>query len=255
MIPFKNYTRYRTTDLETIIERVATSIAELTGEPAKMVSRIQRLEFHEYTPSDPVETYRTWDAEKSSYKTHARRKFVGHVAHTRPERIPLLHPRLIWENPLAALTSGTDGEERAPDEMVKRVAEVVRHSFDFDAWKYSREGRPLEIDIEGLILRIEKKTAAKVGAAEKKREKLRLALRSINTGYYDIRSSLHHLAKFIDAMEMANNYDSTPELVNQLRVARSAYVELANLRDLGNKLITDDLKARREALGDTSEEA
>ena len=246
----KNFTRYNTEDLEALLGRIADYITVATGLPAKLDPRIQRIEFHDYSPADPIETYRTWDSNNNNYNTHKRRKYVGPIKRARPERVPLLVPRMLWASPVEALASAMGEIECAPVEMLQRLSQDLVHMFQYDHWKHAKDGnsRP-NIDISDLRLRIEKTAAKKAGNDERQREKLRLALGSVTEAYYDARSAIHHITLFIAKMEHAAKYDNSHENQRQVELAKLALRHMEYNRGEGYRVITDDLKRRRAELG------
>lgn len=246
--PIKNFTRYNTEDLEALLGRTADYVTVATGLPSKLDPRIQRIEFHDYSPEDPIETYRTWDNNK--YNIHKRRKYVGPIKKARPERVPLLVPRMLWASPVESLASAMGEIECVPVEMLQWLSQGLVHMFQYDHWKHAKDGnsRP-NIDISGLSLRIEKKAAKKIGTDERQREKLRLALGSVLQAYYDARSAIHHITLFIDKMEHAAKYDNSCENQRQIELAKLALRHMEYNRGEGYRVITDDLKRRRAELG------
>ena len=175
-IPLKNFTRYDTDDLQKLVNHVAAAVAELTQEAAVLRSGVQRVEFHEYTPASADQVVKTWNMHKNEYDEQLVRKFVGPEVRTRPERIALLAPKLIWKNPLEALISSTDGEESVPANMLENISRAVISVFNFSIWQHTREGRGMNLRLDEHRVRVRKTVGAKVGGDDKKREKLRYVL-------------------------------------------------------------------------------
>ena len=251
-IPLKNFTRYDTDDLQKLVNHVAAAVAELTQQAPVLRSGVQRIEFLEYTPASADQVVKTWNMQKNKYDAQLVRKFVGAAVRTRPERIALLVPKLIWKNPLKALTSSTDGEESVPAAMLENITRAVTSVFNFSIWQHTREGRLMNLRLDEHRVRVRNTVGAKVGDDDKKREKLRLARRAGVDASYHLGSSIPALDACMNEMTRMQKYDSTPELQRHIEAAQTA---LSTLFDLRAELAVTlkSVQDRRAALGDTSE--
>jgi hypothetical protein len=251
--PIKNFTHYDTGDLEKLVEHVSDVISEVTQEVPALRSEVQRIEFYEYTPTSAVQVVRTWNNQKNDYDSQLTRKFVGQGIRTRPERIALLVPKMIWKNPLEALTAAIDGEESVPPAMVERIASAVLDVFNVASWRYHQDGRSLKLDLDQHRVRVRKTVGVKAGDDDKKREKLRLARRAgVEAGYY-LNSALPAIEKGIEQMIRMQKYDSTPEMKIHIEAAKVALTSLFDIRAIGVVAKLQSLKERRRALGDVDE--
>jgi len=251
--PIKNFTHYDTGDLEKLVQHVADAISEVTQEVPKLRPEVQRIEFHEYLPASAEYVTRDWNNERNEYDSHLTRKFVGQGTRTRPERIALLAPKMIWKNPLEALTASIDGEESVPPAMVERIATAVLDVFNVASWRYHQDGRSLKLDLDPLRVRIRKTVGAKAGDDDKKREKLRLARRAGTEAGYYLNSAIPALEKGIEQMIRMQKYDSTPETKGHIEAAQVALASLFVVRAIGIGAKLQSLKERRLALGDVDE--
>jgi hypothetical protein len=226
-IEIKNFTRYNTDDLKSIIQRFVQHIAKLTGSPPVLNEPVARIEFHPFKPANPIDKIQTWNSEKREYNVRLERKYVGHVTNGRPERVPLLEPRLLWGNPIEALTSTLeDGTEIAPAVMIGNLMTRMFRIFNTDTWSIVRKhGSGAEVvDITGLKLRIEKKAAVKGGADDRTRDRLRKALSRTIEASYDGRSARYHLTKYFEKIQLASDYAKTPELANHVQLVSALIV-------------------------------
>ena len=255
-IPLKNFTHYDTDDLQKLVNHVATAVAELTQEAPVLRSGVQRIEFCEYAPASADQVVKTWNMQKNNYDEQRVRKFVGAAVRTRPERIALLAPKLIWKNPLEALTSSTDGEESVPAAMLENITRAVTSVFNFSIWQHTREGRLegrlMNLRLDEYRVRVRKTVGAKVGDDDKKREKLRLARRAGVDASYHLGSSIPALDGCIREMTRMQKYAGGPEMMGHIEAAQTA---LSTLFDLRAELVVmlKSVQDRRAALGDTSE--
>ena len=251
-IPLKNFTHYDTDDLQKLVNHVAAAVAELTQEAAVLRSGVQRIEFFEYTPASADQVVKTWNMHKNEYDEQLVRKFVGPEVRTRPERIALLAPKLIWKNPLEALISSTDGEESVPANMLENISRAVISVFNFSIWQHTREGRGMNLRLDEHRVRVRKTVGAKVGGDDKKREKLRLARRAGVDASYHLGSSIPALDGCIREMTRMQKYAGDPEMMGHIEAAQTA---LSTLFDLRAELVVmlKSVQDRRAALGDTSE--
>jgi hypothetical protein len=250
--PIKNFTHYDTGDLEKLVQHVADAVSEVTQEVPGLRSDVQRIEFYEYAPTSAEQVVRTWNNQKNDYDAQLTRKFVGQGIRTRPERIALLAPKMLYANPLDALTSAL-GEESVPPAMVERIASAVLDVFDVASWRYHQDGRSLKLDLDQLRVRVRKTLGAKAGDDDKKREKLRLARCAGTEAAYYLNSAIPALERGIEQMIRMQKYDSTPETKGHIEAAQAALASLFDIRTIGVVAKLQSLKERRLALGDVDE--
>ena len=251
-IPLKNFTHYDTDDLQKLVNHVATAVAELTQEAPLLRSGVQRIEFCEYTPASADQVVKTWNMHKNDYDAQLVRKFVGQRIRTRPERIALLTPKMIWKSPLESLAASIHEEESVPADMLYGIARAVTDVFNFSNWQHQREGRQLNLRLDEYRVRVRKTASDKVGGDDKKREKLRLARRAGVNAAYHLRSCVPALDGCLRELTRMQKYDSTTELQRHIEVAQTSLAVLLGLQ--GALSVTlKSVQDRRAALGDTSE--
>jgi len=244
VIPTRNFTRYNTDDLTAIQERVETYIVAHGQTPAPL-SNVGNIEFHDYAPADPSETLKRWNGK--GYDTEKTRKYVGKIIHARPERVGLLSPGSLYDNPVEALTSMQE-VELAPERMIATLAAELLRRYNFASWHY--RGPTIDMNLAGLRLRIEPKVANKKPPSLREREQARKALNALDIGQYDLRAALHQFTRYRNHVQKANKHYPTPDGLVLQRHAESTLQSLQQMQTYHEDHVKQSLKDKRAELAE-----
>jgi hypothetical protein len=225
VIPIRNFTRYNTDDLIAIQVRVEAYLVT-RGAPLTALNRVDNIEFHHYEPGDPSAKNKKWNGK--GYDVTETRKYVGAMSYARPERVQLLVPKLLYENPLEALAVSSDAEI-APAEMVQRIAMDIVRRYEFDEWHYRDSSGKAELTTDGLTLRIEAKVQSKKPNSLREREKARRALQANFHAGYELRAALHAFGRYYNGVEQANKHYATEEGASLQVMAAEVHAALNNM--------------------------
>jgi hypothetical protein len=256
--PFKNYTRYNTQDLEEIVEYAAkyaiashASARGVSPEAGEVTFRtnVQLIEFYDFTPSNPVETTKTWNGK--DYDLIKTRRYVGRTVWSHMERIPLLVPRMLFD-PLESLAAAQLEVPFAPAAMVQRVFVAILDRFEYDRWGAGLDAR--NASTNHLSLRIEPKPANKVNSDVKERDRLRRAIAQVEAARYELRDVILKMRKVAAGLDVASKHVADDTMAHARFKARHLLSESELLIDGHLGKMVDDMKARRVELGGTDEE-
>ena len=246
IIPIRNFTRYNTDDI-LAIQAVVEEYITACGSPLRAADRVDNIEFHDFAPADANDKIKKWNGR--GYDVTTVRKYVSRMSYARPERIPLLVPKLLHENVLEALASASD-IEYAPEKMVEMIATEMVKRYNFDAWRYRNSSGEVELKPQGLTLRIEKKVQTKKPDSLRDREKARRALSSAQQSGYELRAALHSFSRYYKGIEQANKHFATPEGAALQHKAADAYVVLTEMLKFHDLQVTETLKDKRAKLAE-----
>ena len=150
-----NYTRYNTSDLQAIVDRIDSHPA-FTG---WRIAPDKSLTLTEFDPSNPYVNTRSMRWNKSEVPV---KRYIAKGTWGVPQNISLLIPAKIYENALESLTQAAmeDGEQLVPKAMLTALIEGLQARLKYPA--YNGTHHPdVNIISEGLRIRINKKPELK----------------------------------------------------------------------------------------------
>ena len=236
----KNYTRYNTADLETIVGLVEERARQLSGKVG-IRHGLTYLEFNHFTqgiPKGPRRRYRTSEAPE--------RLYLGKMQWNHLEKLAIVEPRYAFNSELEWLAVGASDTPVAPAELVRALAESIMDRFEVP-WNRNDER---QVDVSSVRLRIEGTVMKKKTSGEKKDVRLQKAERRLKSVSYSIGRALMYLRTAQQNMGVAQKHLKGETVVQDGLVALMAVIngELTLSHAQVEKSVENIHTARKEAL-------